>query len=107
MAEGLNGVYGVGVGRKGVISGSGNGGSGFFSLVSKEKIVGSGGDSSALIFSGSEASSGSVSSSSFGSCSSTGSGGFGIALSPTMDPPHDIHVCFESVLLSPHTDHVL
>src|SRR5881409_2052915 len=87
----LNGVYGVGAGRKGVISGSGNGGSGLFSLVSKEKIVGSGGVSSASIFSGSEASSGSGSSSSLGSCSSTGSGAFGVAVSPpTPHPDQDL-----------------
>src|SRR3989441_10559453 len=50
-ADWLDEVYGVGVGRKGVISGSGNGGSEIFPLVSKEKIVGSGGVSSASIFS--------------------------------------------------------
>src|SRR2546426_2549999 len=106
VADGLNGVYGVGVGRKGVISGSGNGGSGFFSLVSKEKIVGSGGVSSASIFSGSEASSGSGSSSSFGSCSSSGSAGFGVAVSPALAPPHDMHACLESGLSAPHAEHV-
>src|SRR5213594_435818 len=98
MAEGLNGVYGVGVGRKGVISGSGNGGSGFFSLVSKEKIVGSGGVSSASIFSGSEASS--------GSGSSSGSSAFGVAVSPARAPPHDMHNCLESGLSAPHAEHV-
>src|SRR5436309_14524345 len=102
----LNGVYGVGVGRKGVISGSGSGGSGLFSLVSKEKIVGSGGVSSASVFSGSEASSGSGSSSSLGSCSSTGSGAFGVAVSPALAPPHDMHDCLESGLSAPHAEHV-
>src|SRR6059058_2145269 len=97
MAEGLNGVYGVGVGRKGVISGSGNGGSGFFSVVSKEKIVGSGGVSSASIFSGSEASNGSGSSS---------SSAFGVAVSPALAPPHDMHDCLESGLSAPHAEHV-
>jgi len=47
------GLYEVGVGRKGVISGSGDGGSNFALSVSKEKIVGSGGVSSASVFSGS------------------------------------------------------
>src|SRR6266702_3583895 len=92
VADGLNGVYGVGVGRKGVISGSGNGGSGFFSLVSKEKIVGSGGVSSACIFSGSD--------------SSSGSAGFGVAVSPALAPPHDMHACLESGLSAPHAEHV-
>src|SRR3989475_6259715 len=105
-ADWLDCEYGVGVGRKGVISGSGDGGSEFFSVVSKEKTRGSEGVSSASIFSGSEASSGSGSSSSFGSCSSTGSGAIGVAVSPALAPPHDMHDCLESGLSAPHADHV-
>src|SRR5712691_5396315 len=99
-------LYGVGVGRKGVISGSCDGGSGFFVLVSKEKIVGSGGVSSESIFSGSEASSGSGSSSSFGCCSSSGSAAFGVAVSPALAPPHDMHDCLESGLSAPQAEQV-